>query len=204
MGGPRFDDAPPPYAELDPNNCASSSQAHQQSSLGRPSLGILNGRYNVQSRGLEDDFGEDYMPDFGFIAVLDGSVLWLKFDFGAVSGIMMLNRPRSVSEPRFHTVWRGTAPNAYCERAFVDQGADNSNWVEFVGDGHVRGSIRWGASRAYEFEAQRLPGQPMYAEISPWEMRRLYEEYDRSETGDSLENDDRAEDDDSSEEDYYY
>lgn len=218
-GGPRFGDAPPPYAELDPNRASSSQPPKQHSSPSQPKLGLLNGRYTVRSRDLHDDFGNDYMPDFGFIATLDTdrSRLWLKFDFGAVSGIMELNRPWGISDGRLNTVWRGTAPNAYCERAFVDQGTDNSNWVEFVGDGHVRGTIRWGGSRAYQFEAQRLPDQPMRSEISPSEMRMMFEEYGRSEEDDERAEDydgfqdddrsdgyDRSEDYDSSEDSYYH
>lgn len=199
-GGLRFGDAPPPYAELDPNRASSGQTPKQHSSPSQPKLGLLNGRYTVHSRDLNDDFGNDYMPDFGFIATLDTdrSRLWLKFDFGAVSGIMELNRPWGISDGRLNTVWRGTAPNTYCERAFVDQGTDNSNWVEFVGDGHVRGTIRWGGSRAYQFEAQRLPDQPMRSEISPSEMRTMFEEYGRSEDDERADDYDGFQDDDRS------
>lgn len=175
---PSFADAPPPYTEYDTSRGSSSQAPYQHSIPTQPKLGLLNGRYTVRSRDLEDAFPDECDTDLGLIATIDGNTLWLKFDFGAAVGIMELLKPRGVFEGRRELVWRGSATDEYGEMTPVDrQDADSENWVEFLGDGYVEGSISWDGYRSYQFEAERLPGESMYSEISPWEMRRLYQDY---------------------------
>lgn len=156
----------------------SGSQDSQQSSPYPSKLGLINGRYTVRSDDLNNEFYE-YNSDFGFIATLDGDRLWLKFDFGAAAGIMELERPWGVLDGRRHTIWRGSAPDEYGDQQFVNPGADDDNWVEFLGDGCVRGSISWDGHKAYRFDAEHLPDQPTSSEIHPFEMRRMFDDYHR-------------------------
>ncbi|KAI3400146.1 hypothetical protein diail_4378 [Diaporthe ilicicola] len=78
-----YDDIPPPYSEVDPGYSAGFQSSP------RRGIGLLNGRYEVDCPHMKGNFPE-YKDDFGLIATLDGNKLWLKFDFGAVVGIMKI------------------------------------------------------------------------------------------------------------------
>lgn len=41
-------------------------------------------------------------------ATLDGDLLWLKLDFGAITGMLMVSRPHEASDAYSCTFWRGT------------------------------------------------------------------------------------------------
>lgn len=168
IGGPSggYDDAPPPYSEVDPGQ----GPAFQSSP--RRGIGLLNGRYEVDCPHMEGNFPE-YGNDFGLIATLDGTKLWLKFDLGPLVGIMKVDRPYEVDEDEQGTVlfWRGD-----CTFDEQDINIDNfdrageENRLYFLGGGHIRGTIAYG-SHEIEFDAYRIPGQSMTSEITPSQAR---------------------------------
>lgn len=165
-GGPSgsYDDAPPPYSEADP----AYAPAFQPSP--RRSIGLLNGRYEIECPNMEDDFPE-FRDDFGLIATLDGTKLWLKFDLGPLVGIMKVDRPYEPDEDGDGTVlfWRGDFEQ---EDINIDTFplAGQANRLHFLGAGHIRGTIAYDW-HVIEFDAYRIPGQSMTSEISPSQAR---------------------------------
>lgn len=157
---------PPAYSEFDPN--------HAPESPVRIGLGLLNGRYQVSCPYIEDNFPE-CQGDLGLIATLDGNKLWLKFDFGpAVTGLMRVDRPYEPNEDGSMVFWRGHCLDWDDNRKFVNVDtiyrAGPVNRLYFLGGGHIRGIITFDR-RECDFDAYRLPGQPMTSEISPAEAR---------------------------------
>lgn len=161
-----YDDAPPPYSEVD------HGYGPALQSSPRRGIGLLNGRYEIDCPYMENNFPE-YRDDFGLIATLDGTNLWLKFDLGPVTGIMKVNRPYEADEDEQGRVvfWRGEST--------VDQQdinidtfsrAGEANRVHFLGGGHIRGTIAFDW-HVIELDAYRIPGQSMTSEISPSQAR---------------------------------
>ncbi|KAL1865707.1 hypothetical protein Daus18300_007083 [Diaporthe australafricana] len=161
-----YDDVPPPYSEVDPSYGPRSQPSP------RRRLGLLNGRYEVDCPYIEGNFPGS-QDDFGLIATLDGTKLWLKFDLGPVFGIMKVDRPYEVDEDEDGTMlfWRGesTVEQEYINIDTVAR-AGEANRLHFLGDGHIRGTIayRW---HVITFNAYRISGQSMTSEISPTEAR---------------------------------
>lgn len=168
IGGPSggYDDVPPPYSEVDPGH----GPAFQFSP--RRSIGLLNGRYEVDCPHMEGNFPE-YMNDFGLIATLDGIKLWLKFDLGPLVGIMKVDRPYEVDEDEQGTMlfWRGdcTFDEQDINIDTFDR-AGEANRLYFLGGGHIRGTIAYDLHEI-DFDAYRIPGQSMTSEITPSEAR---------------------------------
>ncbi|POS71607.1 hypothetical protein DHEL01_v209995 [Diaporthe helianthi] len=161
-----YGDAPPPYSEVDPGH-ASGSQ-----SSSRRSIGLLNGRYKVECPYMGGNFPE-YEDDFGIIATLDGTKLWLNFDFGPLAGIMQVDRPYEPDEDDDGTVlfWRGDF--TFEQRDInIDtlSRAGPVNKLHFLGGGHIRGMIAYD-HHVIGFDAYRIPGQSMTSEISPTQAR---------------------------------
>lgn len=168
LGGPSgaFDDVPPPYSEVDPDY----GPAVQSSP--RRSIGLLNGRYDVDCPHMEEDFPE-YRDDFGVIATLDGSKLWLKFDFGPLVGIMKVDRPYEPDGDEQGSVlfWRGDSAYEHQDINIDNVArAGDANRLHFLGGGHIRGTIAYDW-HVIEFDAYRIPGQSMTSEISPSQAR---------------------------------
>lgn len=161
-----YGDAPPPYSEVDPGY---GSEAR---SSPRRSIGLLNGRYEVDCPYMGSNFPE-YKDDFGIIATLDGTKLWLKFDFGPLTGIMQVDRPYEPDEDEYGTglIWRGECT---VEQRGINidtmYRAGPVNKVHFLGGGHIRGKIAYDR-HVIEFDAYRIPGQSMTSEISPTQAR---------------------------------
>lgn len=171
--GADYDEAPPPYSEFDLGR-GSSSQERQQSSPQRK-LGLLNGRYRVSCPDIEYNYPE-FMNDFALIATLDGHNLWLKFDFGAMTGMIKVPRPFEANEDRCGTLWRGHHICGSTNRRFVNNDtvcrAGPLNYLVFLGGGHIQGSLSASPSiPEINFDAYRLSGQSMTSEISPTEAR---------------------------------
>lgn len=168
VGGPGggYDDAPPPYSEVDHGHGPAL-----QSSLRRV-IGLLNGRYELDCPYMENNFPE-YRDDFGLIATLDGTNLWLKFDLGPVTGIMKATRPYEADEDEEGRVvfWRGES-TVEQQDFNIDtfSRAGEANRLHFLGGGHIRGTIAY-AWHVIEFDAYRIPGQSMTSEISPSQAR---------------------------------
>lgn len=168
IGGPSggYDDAPPPYSEADPGH----GPAFQSSP--RRGIGLLNGRYEVDCPHMEGNFPE-YRDDFGLIATLDGTKLWLKFDLGPLVGIMKVDRPYEVDEDEQGTMvfWRGdcTFDEQDINIDTFDR-AGEANRLYFLGGGHIRGTIAYDLHEI-DFDAYRIPGQSMTSEITPSQAR---------------------------------
>lgn len=163
-------DTPPPYSEFDPG------QAYVSQNSPRRSIGLLNGRYEVSCPQIEDNFPE-YCNDLGLIATLDGNKLWLKFDFGAVHGLMKVDRPYEVDEDGVALFWRGQASDEFGNAMFFNNDtlyrAGAMNRLRFLGDGHISGMISYDGHDV-EFDAYRVPDQPMKSEVSPREARDIW------------------------------
>lgn len=161
-----YGDAPPPYSEVDPG------YGPEFQSSPRQGIGLLNGRYEVDCPHLGDNFPE-YRDDFGLIATLDGTKLWLKFDFGPLVGIMKVDRPYQPDDNEGGTVlfWRG---ETLAEQQDINidtfSRAGEANRLYFLGGGHIRGTIAYDW-HVIEFDAYRIPGQSMTSEISPTQAR---------------------------------
>lgn len=167
-GGPSqgYDDAPPPYFEVDPGH----GPAFQYSP--RRGIGLLNGRYEVDCPHMEGNFPE-YRNDFGLIATLDGTKLWLKFDLGPLVGIMKVDRPYEVDEDEQGTMllWRGDCTFDEQDIHIDTFGrAGEANRLYFLGGGHIRGTIAYDLHEI-DFDAYRIPGQSMTSEITPSQAR---------------------------------
>lgn len=171
--GADYDEAPPPYSTFDLGR-GSSSQERPQASPKRK-LGLLNGRYRISCPDIEYDYPE-HMSDFALIATLDGDNLWLKFDFGAMTGMIKIPRPFEASEDHYGMSWRGHHIYGSTSRRFVNNDrpgrAGPLNYLVFLGGGHIQGSLCANSSTpAVNFDAYRLSGQSMTSEISPAEAR---------------------------------
>lgn len=168
IGGPSggYDDAPPPYSEVDPDY----GPAFQPSL--RQGIGLLNGRYEVDCPHMEGNFPE-YRNDFGLIATLDGTKLWLKFDFGPLFGIMKTDRPYEADEDERGRVvfWRGHSDFEQQDINMDDlTHPHEANRLQFLGGGHIRGTIAYDW-HVINFDAYRIPGQSMTSEITPSQAR---------------------------------
>lgn len=170
------DEPPPPYSEFGQNNGPASSSygARSQHSSPRPKLGLLNGRYDVSCPDMENNYLES-RNDFGLIVTMDGNELWVKFDLGELTGMMKLARPWDSSSERHVMYWRGE----YCDeltRVDTDYLAEDCNYLIFLGDGHIQGSICSLGGDEFHFDAYRMPGQGPYSEITRNQARQ---EWDR-------------------------
>ncbi|KAJ5380702.1 uncharacterized protein N7496_003130 [Penicillium cataractarum] len=179
-------DAPPPYSEYDPGS-ASGWRGPEQSispSSPRRRIGLLNGRYDVSCDHVEANF-EEYRDRLNLIATLDGNNLWLNFNFGVATGMMKVERPYEVTRDHPLTVfWRGNAlPRQRYDRKLFNidtyDRAGSLNGLYFMGEGHIRGFIRYGSEEEdnqvdLKFDAYRRPGQSMTSEISPTEAREIW------------------------------
>lgn len=176
-------EAPPPYSEFDSRPVGASStgkqkqQYHQSSppSSSQARIGLLNGRYRVSCPMIELNFPE-HDGDLGLIATLDGTNLWLKFDFGIADGMIKLARPGDYADTENPTAafWRGEAMGRDHERRLYNidtvhrVGPDNH--VYFMGGGYIRGKLCF-EDVELTFDADRLPGQSMTSEVSPSQAR---------------------------------
>jgi hypothetical protein len=180
------DDAPPPYSEYDPGVSSGWRESAPPISPTSPRrrIGLLNGRYNVFCEHAEGNFPE-YQDRLNLIATLDGNALWLNFNLGVATGMMRVQRPYEVNTDHAMTVlWRGNGLSRRTDQRELfnidtDSRAGLSNGLFFMGDGHIRGFIRYGSERDddevdLEFDAYRQPNQSMTSEISPTEAREIW------------------------------
>ncbi|KAK0708381.1 hypothetical protein B0H67DRAFT_648451 [Lasiosphaeris hirsuta] len=171
-------DPPPPYPgsprtsdDDSENDCGSDNSDRKSSSSYEssnddtlPQLGLLNGRYNIESwRGHSD---------CALILTLDGKVLWGSFEIDDIQGIFRLKeRPYQSSYRRLHFEWRAKDNNGK-----VYHGTDDDDsYMKFLGDGDVEGRIDL-FGESYQFDGHRISGQPMRSEISAASMRTQWNE----------------------------
>lgn len=180
------DDPPPPYSEYDPGLASGwrGSELSVSPSSPRRRIGLLNGRYSVVCEHAECNFPQS-KGRLSLIATLDGNTLWLNFDLGVATGMMKVPRPYEVNtEHSLGVLWRGNAlPFGADEYELFNidtlNRAGPANGLFFMGDGHIRGRLRYGSTKNYnnvtlEFDAYRRPDQSMTSEISPTQARHLW------------------------------
>lgn len=138
-------------------------------------LGLLEGKYRVSCPALDQEY-PGYNKVRTLTATLDGDLLWLKLDFGAITGMLMVSRPHEASDAYNCTFWRGTrlygSTNLrYAQNDTVDR-AGWFNYLIFLGSGHIHGSLRSSAAKPItEFDAYRIAEQPNAPGLSPVEAR---------------------------------
>ncbi|KAK4229335.1 hypothetical protein QBC38DRAFT_472624 [Podospora fimiseda] len=156
-----YNDPPPPYSEPVYEN------DYQQYGDGSPlpALGLLNGRYCVESDGPRGG-------DSAIIFTLDRFALWGSFTIGPLTGILRLEqRPYQSSRERFYFKWRGEdiQGGEHLE-------PNDGSFIRFLGDGKIEGAIGFYGSML-EFEGARVPNQGTRSELSAFEMRNRWARY---------------------------
>ncbi|KAK4158646.1 hypothetical protein QBC43DRAFT_223836 [Cladorrhinum sp. PSN259] len=161
-----YNEPPPPYpgSPIDNHDCDHDSSGRRDDTP-LPALGLLNGRYRLESDGPRGD-------DSGIIFTLDGNALWGTFEIGPLSGVLRLDqRPYQPSHDRLYFKWRGEDI----------QGGEHfepndGSFIQFLGGGRVRGEIGyWGGM--LKFGGTRLSGQGTRSELSAFEVRDRWERY---------------------------
>ncbi|KAI8634205.1 hypothetical protein F5Y19DRAFT_203728 [Xylariaceae sp. FL1651] len=156
--GYRYDEPPPPYAEND-------------NSSGLRPLGLLNGRYDIASNEVREQWGDE---NFDLVLTLSGHEMWGKFDLGIVSGILhFAERPLVSSLERVPFTWRGEETDGP-----IHYGNNNRGWIQFLGDGRIEGELDF---MRLDFGGERLPGQGTRSEIDVATMRREWNGYSETE-----------------------
>ncbi|KAI1111197.1 hypothetical protein F5Y14DRAFT_426130 [Nemania sp. NC0429] len=163
------DEPPPPYHEYDDDGYdnAPSSQSLEP-------LGLLNGRYDISSNEVSDQWGFD---DLDLVLTLSGRELWGKFDLGVVSGIMHFDeRPWQSSRDPVPFTWRGEERDGP-----VYYGNSNRGWITFLGDGRIEGELDY---MSLDFSGERVSGQSARSSVDAQSMLREWngyseDEYDR-------------------------
>ena len=162
------DESPPSYDEAMRDDSNRPSQQSQQSQ----SLGLLNGRYELECQDLEE---WDY-SDFSLILTLDNQSLWGAYDFGMFEGILYLTtRPYAASNEQLAFTWRGRE-NGEGETSFGD---GNVGWLKFLGGGRIEGMINcYGQAR---FSGRRVSGSHTRSERDARSMRDEWNDYNEEE-----------------------
>ncbi|KAI2634358.1 hypothetical protein GGS26DRAFT_553512 [Hypomontagnella submonticulosa] len=167
---PKYEDSddddngpPPPYWQF-PN-----SDPQSDSSL--LPLGLLNGRYNITSPFVAEQWGHE---DLELVLTLSGAQLWGRFDLGVMSGVFIMeNRPWQSSVDRLEFTWRGREADGP-----IWYGNGNKGWLRFLGGGQVEGEIDY---QRIEFYGERAPGQGTRSEVDVATMRAEWNGYNEDE-----------------------
>ncbi|KAJ3189269.1 hypothetical protein HDU85_002897 [Gaertneriomyces sp. JEL0708] len=150
---------PPPY----------TMEATQHTQELKP-LGLLNGRYDLTSDEVSDQYAHFDDEDFSLVLTLNGTELWGKFDLGIVSGIMHIpQRPFASSHESIPFKWRGRE-----DQGSIMYGDDNTGWIKFLGDGRVEGKLNY---MSVDFRGVRWANQGTRSEIQAAEMKREWSDY---------------------------
>ena len=197
-GGFDYDAPPPPYSEYDDDYYGrEKSDNDSDDYYGRVKsdhdsddsdddvelqpLGLLNGRYNVCSPDVMDQWTQWDESDFSLILTLQGDKLWGRFELGVIHGVLRLDqRPYQSSNEKLSFQWRGReheGPIVFGDR--------NYGWLRFLGGGRVEGHFD---HLSLGFQAERLPGQSTRSEVDAATLRadwagyseREYEEENRA------------------------
>ncbi|RDI76426.1 hypothetical protein Vi05172_g13591 [Venturia inaequalis] len=138
------------------------------------SLGLLNGTYDITC----DDLRQWSMYDdaeFTLIMALQGTEIWMEYDFGMFSGIMHLSRrPYEASDARLELNWRGVENS---EGVITYSG--ESGWIRFLGNGNIDGMIPcYGDAK---FSGTRISGNATRSDRSAASMREEWDGYNEEE-----------------------
>ncbi len=100
-----------------------------------PSLGLINGIYDLSCPTVEDNWDS---TDLTLTLTLDGTTVWGAYDLGMFSGILFLpDRPWQASNEPLPLTWRGRE-NGEGEMSFGD---DCEGEISFLGNGIIEGWI---------------------------------------------------------------
>lgn len=182
------DDAPPPYSEYDDDYYGHEKSDQDSDDSGSDvelqPLGLLNGRYDVYSPDVTEQWDQWDESDFSLILTLRGDELWGRFELGVVQGVLRLNkRPYQSSNEKLSFQWRGREDDGP-----IVYGDDNYGWLRFLGGGRIEGYLDY---QSLGFQAERLSGQSTRSEIDAATLRsdwysyneREYEEENRARWG---------------------
>ncbi|TID15726.1 hypothetical protein E6O75_ATG08054 [Venturia nashicola] len=138
------------------------------------SLGLLNGTYEITCDDLRDWSMYDD-AEFTLIMALQGTEIWMSYDFGMFSGIMHLfRRPFEASDARLEFTWRGVENS---EGVITYDG--RGGWIQFLGNGEIEGMIPcYGEAR---FRGTRISGNATRSERSAVSMGQEWDGYSESE-----------------------
>ncbi|KAK6845078.1 hypothetical protein PG995_015188 [Apiospora arundinis] len=154
-----------------------SDAGHSSASHGSPvslkSLGLLNGRYDIDCPYVAGEWPH-VGDDFELVLTLAGTSLWGHFDLGIVEGVFLLDqRPFESSHDELNFIWRGRERDGP-----IMYGDSHRGWIKFLGGGRVEGYLDW---MGIDFHGQRVPGQSTTSEISAREMDREWNGYSERE-----------------------
>ncbi|KKZ63201.1 hypothetical protein EMCG_02406 [[Emmonsia] crescens] len=136
-------------------------------------LGLLNGRYSLESPALRDWAMYDDHP-FTLILTLHQNALWGAYDFGMFTGILHIpQRPWEASaDKQYEFSWRGKE-NSQGVISYDD--ARQKGWIRFLGNGRIDGVIEvYGKAR---FSGVRVSGEQTRSERDAASMRAEWEGY---------------------------
>ncbi|KAL8833230.1 MAG: hypothetical protein Q9170_004394 [Blastenia crenularia] len=137
-----------------------------------PSLGLINGIYDISCPIIEQEFPYDNLT---IILTLDTPGIWGAYDFGMFSGILYNpHRPYAASNTAFEIRWRGRE-NGEGEMSF---GEDCSGTLSFLGDGRIEGWMNMYGECHFEGVRREGPGAPVRTAKS---MRDEWEGYNEDE-----------------------
>ncbi|KAL9603236.1 MAG: hypothetical protein Q9219_001256 [cf. Caloplaca sp. 3 TL-2023] len=150
-----------------------------------PSLGLINGIYDISCPELEQEFN---CSDLTLVLTLDTPSVWGAYDFGMFSGITYISeRPYDASGQEIPFSWRGRE-HSEGEMSF---GEHCQGGICFTGDGFVQGWIN--LDGVYYFQGLRRPG-PGTPIRNAASMRAEWEAFDEQEyEPDVVEEDDEPE-----------
>lgn len=148
----------------------------------RPPLGLINGRYEVHEVYEGEKDSNDHWPRPGtLILTLDGEIVWAHLEMQDLTAMLLVHiRPTSAPSGNLGAACRARLHDHY---GTVDHWDGSTRpapgqHLNFLGNGNVRGMVRVGGGRngCRGFEGVRVSGGETRSEISPWEMRRRWED----------------------------
>ncbi|KAL8721635.1 MAG: hypothetical protein Q9225_001724 [Loekoesia sp. 1 TL-2023] len=142
-----------PKVKTEPNTKRKTA-APSTSPSAAPSLGLINGIYDISCPTIEEEWGCDNLT---LILTLDTPGVWGAYDFGVFSGIFHIpQRPYSAPD-RVELYWRGRE-NGEGEMSF---GEDCNGVLSFLGNGRVEGWMNLYGDCHFEGVRRDGPGAPI-------------------------------------------
>ncbi|KAK9424646.1 hypothetical protein SUNI508_03522 [Seiridium unicorne] len=164
------DEPPPPYSGYEHGDSSSSSSRDDQPLA---KLGLLNGRYEIESRDVSEQWPH-LGNDLGLILTLNGNELWGSFDLGVLEGILRFDvRPYESSHVELDFKWRGRE-----NEGEIICGNYNNGWIRFLGGGRIEG---WLDRLDIGFSGQRSSGQGTRSEVDARTMMNEWDGYSEQE-----------------------
>ncbi|OJD11327.1 hypothetical protein AJ78_07879 [Emergomyces pasteurianus Ep9510] len=136
-------------------------------------LGLLNGRYSLESSDLREWSMYDDHP-FTLILTLHQNALWGAYDFGMFSGVLYIpQRPwESSADKKYEFSWRGRE-NSEGQVSFDD--SRQKGWIRFLGNGRIDGMI--GVYGKARFSGVRVSGEQTRSERDAASLREEWDRY---------------------------